>query len=348
VVGRSPLIARTWDPARCRPGALADTPGERIRYLARRDAGESRYYVRAIAVRFWGHTLENLRYEMVGYAATVRYGLYAAPFGDFAEPDAVVEVATAAERAGWDGFFMWDHVVRPPDRSASSVAIADVWIVMTAVAAATSRLRFGPMITPLARRRPQRVARETVTLDRFSGGRLTLGVGLGVDSGGELSRFGECTDARLRAERLDEALELIFALWSGEMVEHRGAHFRAESVRFLPKPLQQPRIPVWGAAVGTRPRVGPLRRAARLDGLFPVGATADQVAWMLSVVTEHRGSLDGFELAMPVGPDARSAELEALRRVGATWTMVSLPEATPVGEIMELARHSPAKLFSPP
>lgn len=285
---------------------------------------------------------------MVGYAATVRYGMYVAPFGDLADPDAVVEVARAAERAGWDGLFMWDHMVRPPDRSGSSVAIADVWIVMTAVAAATSRLRFGPMITPLARRRPQRVARETVTLDRFSNGRLTLGVGLGVDSGGELARFGECTDERRRAERLDEALELIFALWSGEMVEHRGAHFQAESVRFLPKPLQQPRIPVWGAAVGSRPRVGPLRRAARLDGLFPVGATADQVAWMLSVVSEHRGTLDGFDVVMQIGPDARPAELEVLRRVGATWAMVSFPEAAPVGEIMELARRSPAKLFSFP
>jgi len=274
----------------------------------------------------------------------VRHALYLAPFGDLADPNVVVEVAVAAERAGWDGLFLWDHMYRSSEKS-EPPAVADAWIVLTAVAAATSHLRFGPMITPLTRRRPQKVARETVTLDRLSSGRLTLGVGLGVDSGGELSRFGESADERERAERLDEALELLLALWSGELVEHDGPHFQAAGVRFLPRPTQQPRIPIWGAAVGERPRVGPLQRAARLDGLFPVGATVDQVAWMLSIVSEHRGGLEGFDLAMPIAPDAGSSELEALRELGATWTMLSFPEATPAGDVLEVARRPPASLY---
>src|SRR5687768_4174843 len=155
----------------------------------------------------------------------MRHALHLPPFRAYSSPGVVVDLARAAEAGGWDGFFTWDHVVRPhePER----VVAADPWILLAAVATVTDRIRLGPMVTPLARRRPQKVARESVTLDHLSGGRLTLGVGLGVDSGGELARFGELDDPRERAGAYDEALALLRELWSGEEVDHHGEHYTA-------------------------------------------------------------------------------------------------------------------------
>ncbi len=222
------------------------------------------------------------------------HALYLAPFGVLADPKAVVELAIAAEESGWDGLFLWDHIWRPPERSQS---VGDAWVTLSAVAARTSRLRIGPMVVPLARRRPQKVARESVALDYLSGGRLTLGIGLGVDTEGELQRFGEVVDEVERGEVLDEALSVLLALWSGDEVHHAGTHYTVEGVAFHPMPMQQPRIPVWSAvrgASGTKP----LRRAAQLDGVFPVRATSDQLKRMLDFIGASRGSLDDFDVAM--------------------------------------------------
>ena len=258
----------------------------------------------------------------------MRHAVNLPPFGPFAEPAIVVELAVAAEDAGWDGIFLWDHVVRPhePHRA----VVADPWILLAAIATATSRLRLGPMITPLARRRPQKVARETVTLDHLSNGRLTFGVGLGVDSGGELGRFGETTDDRARAAAYDEALELLQALWSGEEVDHHGPHFTADHVTFLPRPVQQPRIPLWGAAWGGGARK-PVRRAARLDGLFPVNTSLDQLAGMLDVVRAERGDLDGYDVVLAPEEPTSADELAAL---GVTWVMHPVDDARPVADVM--------------
>ncbi|MGH8988454.1 MAG: LLM class flavin-dependent oxidoreductase [Acidimicrobiales bacterium] len=269
----------------------------------------------------------------------MRHALFLPPFGELMTPHAVVEIGVSAESHGWDGLFLWDHMIRPPD---DPQEIADPWIVLAAVAAATSRLRIGTMITPLARRRPQKVARETVTLDHLSRGRVTLGVGLGVDSGGELGRFGEVVDERERAGVLDEAMELLLALWSGDEVDHRGPHFTASGVRFLPRPVQRPRIPVWGAAVGTTKRKGPLRRAARLDGLFPVYATPEQIEWMVNVVRQERGSLAGYEVAAGVQPRAGPGELGTLERAGVTWAMWGSGARVAATEVRALAGKRPA------
>lgn len=252
----------------------------------------------------------------------------------------MVEIAVSAESHGWDGIFLWDHMIRPPG---DPPEIADPWIVLAAVAAATSRVRLGPMITPLARRRPQKVARETVTLDHLSVGRLTFGVGLGVDAGGELGRFGEIVDERERAGRLDEALELLLQLWSGDEVDHRGPHLSASGVRFLPRPLQRPRIPVWGAAVGATRRRAPLLRAARLDGLFPVFATPEQIEWMVDVVSQERGTLEGYDVAAQVQPEATSVELGTLERAGVTWAMWGWGARVAAADARSLAGRGPAR-----
>lgn len=243
----------------------------------------------------------------------MRNALYFPPFGTFAEPDCTVEVAVASEAAGWDGIFLWDHIWRDPEYAAD---VADVWVVLAAVAAATSTIRLGPAVVPLARRRPQKVARETVTLDRLSHGRLTVGIGLGVDSAGELTRFGEVTDDRARGDVLDEALLVLRALWSGEPVDHRGDRFVVDHVAFRPVAVQQPSIPLWGAARGDARR--PVRRAAALDGLFPVDADLGQLDAMLALVQEVRGSLDGYDVAFEATSAAHAAECAAH---GVTWCL---------------------------
>jgi len=243
-----------------------------------------------------------------------------------AEPAALVDLAVAAERAGWDAFFLWDHMVI--DRK--GLEIVDPWVTLGAVASRTTRIRLGTCVTPLARRRPQKVARETVTLDRLSGGRLVLGVGLGFPDD-EYSTFGEDADTRGVAARLDEALTVVAGLWSGEPFEHDGADSHVERVRFVPTPIQQPRPSVWVACM--LPHRGALVRAARWDGVVPmrVGPNGiefvvpDDVASIVADIRARRDSLDGFDVVVNAGPPphASVADFEA---AGATWWMVSMGE----------------------
>jgi alkanesulfonate monooxygenase SsuD/methylene tetrahydromethanopterin reductase-like flavin-dependent oxidoreductase (luciferase family) len=245
----------------------------------------------------------------------MRQALFLPPFGELSDAAVLAELAHRAEGRGWDGLFLWDHVIRRPDEPQD---IADVWVAMTAMALATRRLRFGAMITPLVRRRPQILARQTVTLDRLSQGRLIVGLGLGVDSTGELSRFGELLDERRRGDLLDEGSDLLVRLWSGAQVEHRGNYFTADGVRFLPRPVQQPHPPLWMAARGAARR--PVRRAARYDGLFAIEVDADGLGAMARVVENERGSLNGFDIAVRVEDQP---DLAAAGRAGATWAMWS-------------------------
>ncbi len=234
----------------------------------------------------------------------MRHALYVAPFEQLAEPRTLVELAVAAEDRGWDGIFLWDHVLRPVEQTE---LIGDAWISLAAIATATRRIALGPMVTPITRRRPQRLARETVAVDRLSGGRLIVGLGLGVDSGGELSRFGEVLDPVERGERLDEGARLLLALWSGEQVDFAGKHFRADDLRFLPTSVRRPHPPLWFAARNTALR--PVRRAARLgDGLHAIEIDAGGLRRMLDTVLEVRGSLDGFEVAVNCEPGGDGGE----------------------------------------
>src|SRR3954466_10149437 len=156
-------------------------------------------------------------------------GIFVAPFEELADAEALAALAARSEERGWDGFFLWDHV----DYRAPVTALADPWVCMAAIACATERVAIGPLITPPARRRIHKLARETVTLDRLSGGRLIFGAGLGSDNSGEFSKFGEESDAKARARLLDDGLAQLVRYWDGE---------------FKPRPLQKPRIPVWLAS----------------------------------------------------------------------------------------------------
>ncbi|MFI6321117.1 LLM class flavin-dependent oxidoreductase [Nonomuraea sp. NPDC050556] len=235
----------------------------------------------------------------------IKRGIWLPLFDELADPRVVAGLAAEAEEAGWDGFFVWDHV----HWYAPVRAVADPWITLSAIAVATERLRIGPMITPLARRRPAKVARETATLDLLSGGRLTLGVGLGSDRyGGEYSRFGEECEDRARAAMLDESLAILHAAWSGEPVRHSGAHHTVDDVRFLPAPGD---IPVWVA--GYPGKKGPMRRALGESGFFPVNLdSADHLAEIVATMRPDRPY--DFVVSLADGVDPAPYE-----RAGATW-----------------------------
>ena len=250
------------------------------------------------------------------------------PVGPLADPTLLVELAVAAEEAGLDGVFLWDHVYRPPN---DPKEILDPWVVMGAQALATHRIRLGPMVTPRTRRRPIKLAREILTVDHLSGGRLTLGLGLGVDSGGELTRFGEIVDARERGDRLDEGVELLEEFFSGEVVTHAGPAFTADGVQVLPHPVQQPRPPMWFAVRGSSGN-RPLRRAARFDGLVPIEVDdLDHLSRLIDAVASFRGSLDGFDIVAQKNLDAEGAE-----RRGATWSTHEFSAGTGAAEVYEL------------
>lgn len=270
-----------------------------------------------------------------GVSASPSHGLFLAPFNELSEPSVVVELARTAEESGFDGVFLWDHVLRRPEESPR---VADPWIVLAAVATATSRVRLGPMVTPLARRRPQVVAREIVTLDRLSGGRAVLGLGLGVDTTGELSRFGEVVDPVTRGDLLDEGAALVASLMSGEAVEHRGRFFLADGVRFLPTPLQQPRVPIWLGAHANLKGSRALRRAARYEGVFLIDADEAALERALALIETTRGSLEGFDLAILADAGVSPA---AADRLGVTWMMHELPPSLELAEARRRAAEGP-------
>jgi alkanesulfonate monooxygenase SsuD/methylene tetrahydromethanopterin reductase-like flavin-dependent oxidoreductase (luciferase family) len=247
--------------------------------------------------------------------------------GDYGDPDLLVDLAGTAERAGWDGVFLWDHLAyREPGWPA-----ADPYVTAGAIAVTTERVRIGVLITPLSRRRPWKVARETASLDVLSGGRLVVGTGLGSQAEAEFAAFGDDPDPRVRAERLDEGLEILIGLWGEEPFSHNGRHFRVAETVFLPRPLQRPRPPIWIA--GRWPARRPFRRAARYDGVFPtfegVGhaemPSPERLAEAIAYTRTHRETAAPFDVVLEGqsdGPDpARVAPYEA---AGLTWWIEKL------------------------
>jgi alkanesulfonate monooxygenase SsuD/methylene tetrahydromethanopterin reductase-like flavin-dependent oxidoreductase (luciferase family) len=254
----------------------------------------------------------------------MRFSVNVPCFGDFADPRNVVKVATAAEAAGWDGLFVWDHLVHGYH---DARPFGDPWMLLTAAALATSRLRLGTLVTPVARRRPQVLARQVATLDGLTDGRVTLGVGLGGPIDDEYGRFGDTTDPVELARRLDEALSLLPSFWSGSAVHHEGPHYTVRDVTLLPATVQQPRVPIWVA--GVWPHRPPMRRAARWDGVVPLFQSAqygvvpplEDVRAMLSYVGEQRGSLDGFDVVLGglTSPDSAADVVGPFADAGTTW-----------------------------
>lgn len=194
----------------------------------------------------------------------MKFGIYAPNWGKtFGNPKLVTELATLAEESGWDGFFLWDHIIFNDEGFQD---VVDPFITLTSMALNTDRIKIGTTVTPVTRRRPWKLERETVTLDALSEGRLILGVGLGGSN--EFSMMNEETNPRILAEMAMEQLDILDGLWSGEEFSYNGKHYSFKELKFTPKPVQHPRIKLWGA--GTWPKKGPFRRAAKLDGVIPL------------------------------------------------------------------------------
>jgi alkanesulfonate monooxygenase SsuD/methylene tetrahydromethanopterin reductase-like flavin-dependent oxidoreductase (luciferase family) len=241
----------------------------------------------------------------------MRRGLFVAPFDELADPRLLAELARDAERAGFDGFFLWDHV----DYRAPVRAILDPWVCMAAIAVATERVLIGPLITPPARRRIHKLARETVTLDLLSNGRFVFGAGLGSDNSGEFSEFGEEADPKARAQLLDEGLAQLRRYWDGD---------------FRPAP-ERP-IPIWLAA--RWPNRRPVRRAVRFDGLFPVDVPAPADLAVLKAEVPP----PPFDLVVTNEPGVDPAPwFEA----GATWCLTGFSNQPRLAEVRDVIGAGP-------
>jgi alkanesulfonate monooxygenase SsuD/methylene tetrahydromethanopterin reductase-like flavin-dependent oxidoreductase (luciferase family) len=275
----------------------------------------------------------------------MRFGVFLPPFAEFAEPQRVVALSKLAEESGWDGLFLWDHMLAAP-----GMAVADPWVIMGAVAAGTSRIRMGALVTPLPRRRPWVLSRQMATLDRLSDGRLIGGVGLGDDGWSEFSSFGEVTDPVTRGQMLDEGLELLQRFLSGEPVKYQGRHYTVDAPPLLPKPRQDP-LPLWGAV--RWPNRKPLARIAKLQGCFPIFATASglpppdpgDIVALRAALTALGARLD-HDIVVRCSLSAEDpagvpAALAALEDSGVTWVLEGFPPGASPDRVADVVADGP-------
>ena len=225
-----------------------------------------------------------------------------------------MRVARAAEESGWEAVFVWDHLA-----FVWGAPAADPWVVLAAIAAGTERVRIGTAVTPVARRRPQVLAQTVASLDVLSGGRVVFGAGLG-GAESEFGRFGEPTDAKVRAAKLDEGLGVLRELWSGDEVRHHGAHYTVDGVTLAPRPVQE-QVPIWIG--GNKPPS--LRRAARWDGGSPTaprrrGSRSTRTIWRAA--SKRSAAATTYEVA--VLAESGRGDPSEYAQAGATWWLENL------------------------
>jgi alkanesulfonate monooxygenase SsuD/methylene tetrahydromethanopterin reductase-like flavin-dependent oxidoreductase (luciferase family) len=279
----------------------------------------------------------------------MHFGLYLPNYGAECSARALADLAGEAEAAGWDGFFLWDHILASQTQKLQMV---DPWVALTAMAMSTERIRLGTSVTPIARRRPWKLARETVTLDHLSNGRLILSVGLGEPANTEFEQFGEDGDAKVRAAKLDEGLEILTGLWRGKSFSYQGQYYQVQKTVFKPATLQLPRIPIWVG--GFWPNKAPFKRAARWDGVMPL----KQAGWlqprdvrdMLAFVHERRTSGDPFDVAVIGTTSSKDRAtvkklMASFVEAGATWWLEALYlQRDSIGELRERIRQGPPQV----
>lgn len=253
----------------------------------------------------------------------MHYAIEVVNLGEYADPRLVMRLAQAAETAGWEGLFVWDHL-----GFVWGAPSGDPWVILSAVAATTTRLRLGTSVTPLPRRRPQTIAQTVAGLDLLSRGRVIFGAGLGGVPQ-ELAAFGEPTDAQQRAAMLDEGLDILSRLWAGEKVDHHGVHYTVDNVTLAPLPIQRPRVPIW---IGGESRPA-LRRAARYDGWVVGGAdeqgnmikSPQDLSEKIAYIRAQRSSSEPFDIALTGYSEPGEAEkIRLYAAVGVTWWLESL------------------------
>ena len=285
----------------------------------------------------------------------MRYGLSLPNGGVCGDARILAELGCLAEEAGWDGVFVEDYIVHQSD---GAVPTCDPWIALAAMAVGTQRIRLGTSVTPLSRRRPWKVAREAIALDQLSNGRFVLGVGSGDAGEAGFSRVNEVRDAKERARILDESLDVIVGLWSGEPFSYHGRYFQVNEMTFLPRPVQQPRIPI--LVGGGWPLAGPSLRAARYDGccLYKQPAqgedndwTPDEVRALKAFMRSHRSEQQQAQpYEIKLGGRSRSddwerdrALMKELAEAGVTW-WVEYVEAGELEAMRESVRRGPLRI----
>ncbi len=284
----------------------------------------------------------------------MKFGLYAPNFGNtFGDPLLIVEFLKEAEDAGWDGFFLWDHIFYPGELyPGESKSMVDPFITLAAAAAKTERILIGTTVTPLPRRRPWKLAKECVTLDHLSNGRFVLGIGLGGSE--EMGMMNEETDLSKAARMANEHIEVLNNLWSGKEFSYDGEFYKSEKTKCLPKPIQQPRIKLWGG--GMWPKKGPLRRAVNLDGIIPLHGSAGrplsieeykQIKEYLKLQGELPDSYDIVRVYYNMGEDIQTEydKFKEFREIGITWWLQTVTDWTgDAKQIREVIRNGPPKI----
>jgi probable F420-dependent oxidoreductase len=280
----------------------------------------------------------------------MHYGIEVINGGDYADPRQVIRLAQTAEAAGWEGLWVWDHLA-----FVWGAEFGDPWITLAAVAASTARLRLGTGVTPLPRHRPHVLAHALATLDVLSQGRVIFGAGLGGVPE-EFTAFGEPGDAKVRARMLDEGLQVLDRLWSGERVAHHGDFYTVDGITLAPLPVQRPRIPIW---IGGE-SLPALRRAARWDGWICGGVAADgktmtktpdEIANKVETL-RNLSSMDSspanadpvmFDIALTGYSSANDRGLvQEYEQAGVTWWLESLHgRRGSIEQMLERARAGP-------
>lgn len=277
----------------------------------------------------------------------MHHGIVVANLGDYSDPREAVRLAQTAEAAGWEGFFVWDHLGFVWDTPS-----ADPWVILSAVAASTERIKIGTAVTPLARRRPQVVANALASLDVLSGGRVIFGAGLGGVPR-EFAAFGDPGGAKQRAAMLDEGLDVLNRLMSGELVTHRGEHYAVEDVRLAPLPVQRPRVPIWigGEAKPALRRAahwdGWLASATPLDGTIGMSKSPEQIAALVTEIRRHRTANSPFDVALDGYSEPGDYELpRAYEEAGATWWLESIHDRRgTLEEMLARVEAGPSRRF---
>ena len=242
----------------------------------------------------------------------MKYGIWIRNLGKLA-PNLVVEYAVEAEEAGWDGVFLSDVF--------GEGGFSDPWIILAGIATQTGKISLGSWVTPLARRQPWQVALDLATLDQMSNGRVIFGAGLGVPD--DFTKLGLPADGKIRAEKLDEGLEIINGLWSGDSFSFKGKYYNINNVELPVVPFQKPRIPI--LLGGWWPNKKPFKRGARWDGIMPywnsLPGPIPEKDLRDAVNYYKENAVAPGEIIIPYSGDLSKDYSELCRDVGATWLL---------------------------
>jgi alkanesulfonate monooxygenase SsuD/methylene tetrahydromethanopterin reductase-like flavin-dependent oxidoreductase (luciferase family) len=250
----------------------------------------------------------------------MRYGFIIPDLQD-ASIAAIAELAHEAEQSGWDGVFFWDadwHI--------------SPWVAIAAMALATRQARLGAILHPLAWRQPWLFARDSASLDQLSQGRLTISIGMGAvetqDFARGRTRFGSPVDRAVRAQLIDEGLDIVNGLWSGKPFSYHSQHYDFDAFQLQVTPVQQPRIPIWAVGMWGKPKS--MARVARCDGMLVSAASPiAEIQAIQAFIAEQRSLSTPFELVMEADtrndtPDVARSKANNWAEQGIAWWVESM------------------------